>query len=303
MKKLVSLLLALLLLVSCTLAVAETAAATVTVTDMTDRTVTLAKPAEKVVVLTASCAEIVYALGKGDTVVGRGEYCDYPAEILNVPSVQSGYETNIESIIALQPDLVIMDTMAQTTEQIAALETAGIPVLMTTENGIAGVYTAIETIGAVMGAEENAAAIVADMKEGFAMLDGLYAEAGITVYFDIEPEAWGLYTCGAGTFMDEIASLLGLKNIFADQTGWVPVSSEQVIALNPDLIVSTNAYDFDGKTPKEELVSRAGWDVISAVADDAIFMADNSAMTRPGPRLLEAAVDLAAYILEKATAE
>lgn len=300
MKKLVSLLLALMMLVSCTAVFAETAEAAIVVTDMTGRTVTLAKPAEKVVVLTASCAEIVYALGKGDTVVGRGEYCDYPADIFAVPSVQSGYETNIESIIALEPELVIMDTMAQNPDQVAALEAAGIAVLVTTEAGIDGVYTAIEIIGDVMGARAEADEIVAAMKEGFAELDGLFADLGITVYFDIEPEAWGLYTCGAGTFMDEIAQLLGLKNIFADQTGWVPVSSEQVIALNPALIVSTNAYDYEGMSPKEEIVARAGWDVISAVADDCIFMADNSAMTRPGPRLLEAAVSLAEYIVSLA---
>ena len=77
---------------------AEDTASTVTLTDMTGREITLDAPAERVVALTAADCEILYALGAGDLLVGRGEYCDYPAEVLDVPSVQSGYETNIEPV-------------------------------------------------------------------------------------------------------------------------------------------------------------------------------------------------------------
>ena len=62
---------------------------------MLDREITLTEPATRVVALTASDCEIIWALGAGDLLVGRGEYCDYPAEVLDIPSVQSGAETNI----------------------------------------------------------------------------------------------------------------------------------------------------------------------------------------------------------------
>ena len=97
---------------------AEEASEAVTLTDMTGREITLDAPAERVVALTASDCEILYALGAGDLLVGRGEYCDYPAEVLDVPSVQSGYDTNIEQIIALEPQVLLMSTMAQTEEQV-----------------------------------------------------------------------------------------------------------------------------------------------------------------------------------------
>ena len=73
----------------------------ITVTDMMGREVTLDAPASKVVALSAGECEIVYALGAGELVVGRGEYCDYPAEVFDVASVKSGSETNIEEIVAL----------------------------------------------------------------------------------------------------------------------------------------------------------------------------------------------------------
>ena len=89
-------------------------AAGVTVTDMTGREITLDAPATRVVALSASDCEIIYALGAGELLVGRGEYCDYPAEVLEVPAVQSGAETNIEQIIALEPQVLFMTKMAQT---------------------------------------------------------------------------------------------------------------------------------------------------------------------------------------------
>ena len=91
---------------------------TVTITDMTGREVTISGEVTRVVAVSASDCEILYAVGAGDLLVGRGEYCDYPAEVMELPAVQSGADTNIEQIIALGPQVVFMSTMAQTTEQI-----------------------------------------------------------------------------------------------------------------------------------------------------------------------------------------
>ena len=134
----------------------EPAPETVTVTDMTGREVTVELPVTRVVALQPADCEILYALGAGDTVVGRGEYCDSPSEVLDVPSVQSGYNTNTEQIIALGPQVLFMSTMAQSEEQIQALENAGVHVVVSETTDIQGVYSAIEMIGKVMGKEDDA---------------------------------------------------------------------------------------------------------------------------------------------------
>ena len=139
---------------------AEDTTSAVTLTDMTGREITLDAPAERVVALTASDCEILYALGAGDLLVGRGEYCDYPAEVLDVPSVQSGYDTNIEQIIALEPQVLLMSTMAQTDEQVQQLEAAGVRVVVSDAQDIEGTYTAINMIGELVGRQAEAASIV-----------------------------------------------------------------------------------------------------------------------------------------------
>lgn len=297
MKKLFSLLLAMTMLLACTAVSAEGTA--VEVTDMTQRTVTLDAPATRVVAITAANVEVLYALGAGDTLVGRGEYCDYPTEALDVPSVKSGTDLNVEEILALEPDVVLMDTMGQTTEQVEALENAGVKVVMTKEDGIEGVYTAIDLIGKVVGKNDEAAALVADMKNTFAEVTAAAKDAdfaGKTVYFEISPLQWGLWTGGNGTFMDEIGQMLGLTNIFADVDGWASVSEEQVLERNPDFIVTTSSYYGEGPTPVEEIEQRAGWENVTAVANGDVFNADSNSFTRPGPRLADAAKALLEFL-------
>ena len=293
-KKLVSLFLALVMVLSLTAAFAESTA--VTVTDIAGREITLDAPATKVVALTASDCEIIAALGAEDTLVGRGEYCDYPESVLEVPAVQSGADTNLEQIIALEPQVVVMAKMAQTEEQVAALEAAGIRVVVSDAQDIEGVYTAIRLIGALVGRNDEAEAMVADMQSTFADIAAKSENTGKTVYFEVSPLQWGLWTAGKGTFMDELATMCGLTNAFADVEGWAEISEEQVLERDPDYIVTISMYYGEGPTPVEEIKARTGWDTLKAVQNDAIFNADSNEVSRPGPRLKDAAEALYTFV-------
>ena len=293
-KKLVSLFLALVMAFSLTAAFAESTA--VTVTDMAGREITLDAPATKVVALTASDCEILAALGAEGTLVGRGEYCDYPESVLEVPAVQSGADTNLEQIIALEPQVVVMAKMAQTEEQVAALEKAGIRVVVSDAQDIEGVYTAIRLIGALVGRNDEAEAMVADMQSTFADIAAKSENTGKTVYFEVSPLQWGLWTAGKGTFMDELATMCGLTNAFADVEGWAEISEEQVLERDPDYIVTISMYYGEGPTPVEEIKARTGWDALKAVQNDAIFNADSNEVSRPGPRLKDAAEALYTFV-------
>ena len=295
-QKLIALALALLMLAGLGVsALADEPA--VTVTDMGGREITLKEPASRVVALTAADCEILYAIGAGETLVGRGEYCDYPAEVFDVPSVQSGYETNIEQIIALEPQVVLMGTMAQSVEQVEALEKAGIAVVVSDAQDIEGVYTAIRMIGKLMGYDDNAEALVAGMQDTFAELkEASKGDGSESIYFEVSPLQWGLWTAGTGTFMDEITQMLGLKNSFSDVEGWGEISEEQVIERAPDYIVTITMYFGEGPTPEEEIMSRAGWEKIPAVANGRILNLQNNELSRPGPRLADGAKMLCEFI-------
>ena len=244
-----------------------------------DYIVTINAPVTRVVALQPADCEIIYALGAGDMVVGRGEYCDSPAEVLDVPSVQSGYDTNTEQIIALEPQVLFMSTMAQSEEQIQALEAAGVAVVVSETTDIQGVYSAIEMIGKALGKEDKASALVDEMKTCFADIAAKSEGDGTkTVYFEVSPLQYGLWT-----------AVIGLKNCFDDVEGWASISEEQVLERNPDYIVTITMYFGEGPTPTEELLARPGWENVTAIKNAAILNLVDNELSRPSPRLMQGA--------------
>lgn len=292
-RKLVSLLLCLAL---CLCALPVLAEDGVSVTDMKGREITLDAPAARIVALSPSDCEILYALGAEDTLVGRGQYCDYPEAVLEIPAVNSGAETNLEQILALNPQVVVMTAMAQTTEQVEALEKAGVKAVVSDAQDIAGTYEAIALLGKLVGKEAEADALITQMKDAFAAIAEKAENTGKTVYFEVSPLEYGLWTAGKNTFMDELATICGLENAFADVEGWQGVSQEQVLARDPDYIVTISMYFGEGPTPVEEILGRKGWEGLKAVKNQQVFNADSNAMSRPAPRLVDAAQALFDFV-------
>lgn len=262
----------------------------VTITDMMGREITLEEPVTKVIAMTPSDCEILYAIGAGEALVGRGEYCDYPPEVLELPKVRTGENTNLEEIISLKPQVVLMGTMGQTKEQVAALERAGIKVVASQATDIEGVYSSVDMIGKLMNREEEAQNVINSMKKTFDEVSQKKVQMkGKTVYFEVSPLEYGLWTAGSGTFMNEIAEIIGLENCFADVEGWGEISEEQVLERNPDYIVTIAMYFGEGPTPEEEIAGRKGWENITAVKNRAILNLQNDELSRPVPRLAEGA--------------
>lgn len=290
-RRILSLLLALALL-----AAAALTAQAETLTDMAGRELVLDAPLTRAIALNPADCEILYALGAQDVLVGRGEYCNYPEDVLSLPSVNSGAQTNIEQILALEPEVIIMSKMAQTVEQVEALEKAGVCVVISDAQSLEGVYEAIALLGELTGREEAAEALAQEMRSGFDAIRQQAQTIEKTVYFEVSPLEWGLWTSGKDTFLDELAQIVGLTNAFSDVTGWAEISQEQVLERDPDYIVTTAAYYGEGELPVDEIASREGWQDLRAVKNGAIYNADADMTSRPGPRLLDAAQALADFV-------
>lgn len=304
-RKLVSLVLALALVCLCIPALGEGG---LTLTDMLDREVKLDAPAERIVVMMPSDCEILYAIGAGDKIVGRGTYCDYPEDVLAVTEVNSGGETDVEAIIALEPQLVVMTKMAHSPDVVEQLEGAGIAVIVTDAQTIEDTYNCISLLGDATGKQEEAAAVIESMKARFAAVAEKAKDTGLTVYFETTPMewGWGLYSAGKGNFMDEIATLCGLKNIFGDVTdggGWPVVSEEEVINANPDLIIAFDSNGMGDMDAAQVITAREGWKDMDAVKLGHVFVLVNNEFVRPGPRLADAAESLMELIENLEVAE
>lgn len=264
-----------------------------TVTDSRGKVITFDKAPEKIISLLPSDTEIIYALGDGDKLIAVDTYSNYPAAATKKKQMGSGDKTSIESIIGMKPDLVILGQMAQTQDQFNQLENAGIKVVVTQAGNIADTYKVIEMVGKIVKEDAKATKIVDGMKSDFEKIkNDVKGKTPRKVYIEISPLQYKLWSCGKGTFQDELLTLVGAKNIFSDISSWQQVSEEQVIARNPQVIITTVASTSGAVSSVTEIKSRANWSKIDAVKNGKVYMADSDEIQRPGPRLADAAKKL-----------
>ncbi len=270
-----------------------------TVTDGLGREVTLAAPATRIVSLAPSNTEALFALDAGDTLIGRDEFSDYPAEALDVPSIGSLYPSvNAEAIVALQPDLVLAAGITSP-EDVERLAELGLTVYSTRVNtGLDDIYTDLLDIGTLIGRSQAAEALVADLK---ARVEAVMSKTSAltdkpVVFYEIDAtEPSKPWTPGPNSFIGQLIGMAGGVNagdIATDQ--YAQLSLEQLVARDPAIIVLGSAT-YGGQTP-ELVAARTGWDTIAAVESGAVYTFDDNLVSRPGPRVVDGLEQLAALI-------
>lgn len=300
MKKFLSLLLALSLLLifaSCTQTSITTSSVVTSyqVTDSRGTMVTFEKVPQKIISLLPSDTEIIYAFGLGENLIAVSKYCNYPEDTKNKQKLDSGSKTNVEAIIGLKPDVVVLGNMAQTEDQFKQLEDAGIKVIVTDAKNISQTYTVMEMLGKVFRVETKASEIINNMKKDFEDIAAQVKGKPVNkIYVEISPVAYGPWSSGKGTFQDDILNIIGAKNVFDDIEGFKKVSQEDVISRNPDFIFTTDMYS--NPDPVAEIKGRKSWVNITAIKNNKVFLTDGDKLTRPGPRLVEAAKELVKLI-------
>ena len=262
-----------------------------TVTDDLDKDITFEKIPETVVSLQPSNTEILFALGDGGKVTGVTEYDYYPEEAKDIERVSDSMIVNTEAVLSLDPDAVFAYTTGDE-ENLKVLEDAGIPVfVIESASSIEDVYGDIGQIAAVMGKEEKGEELIKNIKEQIQEVKDKTATLSKQekVYFEISPSP-DIFTAGSDTFQQDLLLNAGIDNIFADETGWIKASEEEIVKRNPSIILTTVNYI---ENPVAEIKSRSSWANIEAIKNDKVYQLDADIMSRPGPRIGEA-IELAA---------
>mgnify|MGYP000911219244 CR=1 FL=1 len=275
----------------------ETADFPVTVTDSRGKEITIEKKPERIISLMPSNTEILYAINEDANIIAVSEYCNYPEDTANKQKLPTGQQMSTEAIIGLNPDLIILGHMAAADDQINQLEEAGIKTIVTEANNLDQTYEVINLLGTVTGKRGEASSLVDRMKKGFENIrEKVKDKTPVSVYVEVSPLEYGLWSCGKNTFIQEIIEIIGATNIFEDIEGWAPVSEEQVLHRNPDVILTTASPLTGIEDPTGEIMSRPNWDKVNAVKDGRVIMLDADMATRPGPRLLDCAEELVTAI-------
>ena len=211
------------------------AATTDTVTDDYGRTVVVPSAPQRVVSLSPAVTEIIYALGAGDLLVGRTDFCTYPPEALSIPSIGGISNLNIEKILSLNPDLVISGSMVgkKVTDQMDAM---GTPMVCVIEKPhFEALYDNILAIGKLVGKEHEADSLNALLRDRASQLNTEHSTLN-TCYYVVGFGAGGNFTAGGNTFINDIIRMASGRNIAEDIDGW-SYSLEALVKEDPDYII------------------------------------------------------------------
>jgi len=269
-------------------AATATAPFPVTIKDDKGVEVTINSAPARVVALAPSFVEVLFALGAGGSVVAADENTDYPPEAASIPKI-SGFQPSLEGIAGYNPDLVLLLFDPGGLQD--ALRQAGFNTLyLASPASIDDTFKQIETIGAALGRGVAAQGLIGQMQASLAGIKGRIPQgaAGPRVYHEVDNT---FYTAGPGSFVDDLYSTLGAKNI-AESTGepFPQLSAEAIISADPEVIIL--ADEFAGES-RDTVAARPGWSQISAVKNGRVFTIDPNIVSRPGPRLIDALETLA----------
>lgn len=282
-----------LVLVGCSQSRAATGP--ITFKDDAGRTVTLAKPAVRIVTLGPSDTETVLALHLKKDLVGADADSftylpqSYRAELKGVPDVGPSVENvDVEKIAARHPSLVLAAYNAPYVQKLTSL---GIKVAILDPTSIAGILKDISRVGQATGDSQGAAAVNARLKDEIqAVKKAVAGKPRPSVFVELDPT---LYTVGPGSFMDGLIAVAGGQNAMdgSVKTAYPQVSSEAVIAADPDVIVLQD-QGFGGSAAAD--AARPGWSDITAVKDHRIVSSVSPDLfSNPGPAVGEGLLELA----------
>jgi len=250
-------------------------------------------PRVRVVSLMPSMTEIVVAFGGASQLAGRTRFDEDPA-ISDVPSVGGTVNPDVEAILEARPDLVITwaDTDARALTE--RFESFGLPVYAARARSIDDFERHARALGALLGRSAAAEALVEQVGQQLeaVRVDAPEAERP-SVLFVVWPRP--LITTGAGTFVDELIRQVGGRSAFDDLNDpWPTVSFEAVLERAPDLVVVTSEHA-EGLVP-HWIEQDPTWRTLDAVRLGRVHLVDADIFNRPGPRMVDAAVELAEYV-------
>lgn len=265
------------------------------VIDDLERRVTIPTKVVRVVSTAPSVTENIFAVGAGDRLVGVTTFCNYPEEAKAIAKIGDTMTPNMESIIALKPDVVFVSTASQIEAFTKTLEANGIAVYVTNPISIADVIANLKKLGEIFETgdktnsfleklQDRRQKICGPLETCTAVDPGNTAVKMVPVFVQISKEP--LFTIGRDAFLSHLIREAGGRSVTDNmETAFPKVSKETASALNPEVIILSDSED--NKEPNDAFKNSP------AVKNGRVYRINADIISRPGPRLVDALEQIA----------
>jgi len=249
-------------------------------------TVRLAAPPRRIVSLNPATTEILFALGAGPRLVGRTRFDQWPDSARLVPDLGDGLRPNVERVLAARPALVVLYASADNAPAAERLARAGVATVALKIDRVAEFRRAALLLGAALGDTTRARSVVDSVDRALsavrALTDSLPRPRVVYALYDSP-----LYAIGGGSFIDELLTVAGGRNVYGDSPQPSPqVSLEDVMRRDPDGVLA-------GPAAAPRIAADPRWRPLRAVRSGRVITIDTVLTGRPSVRMGEAARQLA----------
>ncbi len=245
----------------------------------------LAQPPKRIVSLAPSITEMLFALGLDQEIVGVTEFCNYPPAALDKPKV--GYaQPNLESIVALEPELIVAPKSFLRVDLLNRLEQLKIPTMLLDAQTVEDILRHIQLLGRMVGRVPESLKVTETIRKQMTVLTArLEGRPRPTLLFVINTDP--LITVGPGSYIHQLIELAGARNA-AESAGtpYPRLSIEEVLRQNPEFLLFPTGQ-FEG-IPQAEQDQWRRWTSLEAVKRNQFMHINSDILNRPGPRVLEA---------------
>ncbi len=251
--------------------------------DDAGRKIHLAKPPNRIISLAPSVTEMVFAIGAQDRLVGVTEFCNFPPEALAKPKV--GYSNpNLESVLALQPDLLLAPKEFLRPDVLSALDRLKVPVFVMSATTVEDILSHLSTLGRILDRSTAADAVIMTLRQRLAQIKArVQGLSPVRVLYVLNSQP--LITVGPGSFIDQLIRMAGGYNIAAQSDVPYPrFSIETVLKEDPEVLLFPIGQS-EGISESQQQSWRR-WSTITAVKQGRLNQVPADIVNRPGPRVV-----------------
>ena len=253
----------------------------------------------RIISLAPNVTEIIYALGAGDQLVGRTDYCNYPEEALAVTSVGTLWDPNLEAILALNADVAIASSIVDPSF-IESLQKAGVTAYQFyEEESLEGTFALILNVAITIGREDKGLEIVDSLKNRInAVKDktsGIPEDQRKSAVYIISYGDWGDYAATGETYLNDVIEAAGGINAAKDGAYW-SISKELLLSQDPDVVL-LGAYSYTD--PAYEIATFSSlepYSQLTASKTGKVFTINGDAAERQGIRTADTVEEIAAIL-------
>jgi ABC-type Fe3+-hydroxamate transport system substrate-binding protein len=214
----------------------------------------------RIVSLCPSLTELVFALGRGDELVGVTDYCVHPAEGVAAVEKVGGTKTpKVARIVELAPDIVLLNEEENRIEDAQALEAHAVRCLNTFPKDALETAAMVRTIGAALQRDDAAERVALDIEtRAKRVADAARGRREVSWAYLIWRKPW--MSVNRDTFASALLSLAGGRNVFGDApTRYPEIRIEELVAADPQLVLlCTEPFPFEARHI-DELCTLTGW--------------------------------------------